>query len=71
MQGQPYNQYLPLDHVLFIHNNYDIVSMDIHRIGYNLSTKEYQRLKDKLSLVNRFWYNDTHTIEDPNYRILT
>ncbi|MDV3429653.1 MAG: hypothetical protein LIR50_22095 [Bacillota bacterium] len=71
MQGQPYNQYLALSHVLFIHNNYDVVSMDIHRIGYNLSTKEYQRLKDKLSLINRFWYNDSSNIDSPNYRILT
>lgn len=71
MQGQPYNQYLALDHVLFIHNNYDVLSMDIHKISYNLSTKEYQRLKDKLSLVNRFWYNDSSNIDSPNYRILT
>lgn len=71
MQGQPYNQYIDLSRVLFIHNNYDVVSMDIHRISYNLSTKEYQRLKDKLALINRYWYNDLHNIDDPNYRILT
>lgn len=66
-QGVPYNRIITLHLILDSHSAYDYVRCIINKVNFDLSTKEYIRLKDLLSSGLRFWYSDTINLSTINY----
>lgn len=68
LEGTPRNKfYRDLSQLLNIHINYDILSCDLTYNSLDISLKEFNRLKDKMSIINRYWYNDTLNLDSLNY----
>lgn len=60
--GYDYNRIVDsntLNNFLNIHKYYEVISLDIYSSDINISEKEFERLKAKLSNINRFWRDDS------------
>lgn len=68
MEGVPKNRiYSQLSDILNIHINYDIVNCVLTYNSLGISTKEHERLRDRLGNNIRYWYNDDVDLEALNY----
>ena len=66
LYGITYNKIMPLSEILFHHTQYCVLSCEIDKTTLNMSEKEYNRIKETLSGILRFWYNDNVDFSAPN-----
>lgn len=63
--GVLYSRIMNFDEVIHKHESYEALSVIIDKVGDNLSTKEFNRLREYLSTIHRYWHTDTFTLENP------
>lgn len=66
-EGVPFEIWDSLSNLLFKHSHYTALQCDIEATSLDISTLEYDRLKNELSKNNRFWYSDFVNINSINY----
>ena len=63
--GVLYSRIMNFDEVINKHESYEALSVIIDKVGDNLSTKEFNRLREYMSSIHRYWHTDTFTLENP------